>query len=514
MTAPRVLRCAIYTRKSSEEGLEQSFNSLQAQREACEAYVKSQAHEGWHLLKTAYDDGGYSGGTMERPGLKQLLTDIEQRRIDVVVVYKVDRLTRSLVDFAKIVEVLDRHGVSFVSVTQHFNTTTSMGRLTLNVLLSFAQFEREVTGERIRDKFLASRRKGMWMGGQPPLGYDVENRRLIVNEAEAEQVRTIYSRYTALGSVAALQADLEARGIRSKRWRTQAGLWRGGAAFSRGALYTLLQNRVYLGEAVHKGTAYPGEHSAIVPADLWGAINSHLAANRHERAGGARVGSRHLLSGLLYDDRGNAMTPTHTKKAGGQRYRYYVSQALLQGRSEEAGSVPRVSASEIEALVNRQLRNLANGASTKLIAASDQLTAGVRSILRRVEVHPDEVRLGFEEQTISIPIRMRRHGRLAVTTHDPGDHAEPNRPLMKAVARAWRWREALIQGDAATVADLAATEGYTERYVRCTIQLAFLAPDLLAAIVAGRQPRWLELKSLRDGIIPLSWGAQRERVRV
>jgi DNA invertase Pin-like site-specific DNA recombinase len=509
----RTLRCAIYTRKSSEEGLEQSFNSLQAQREACEAYVKSQAQEGWRALKAAYDDGGFSGGSMERPGLKQLLADIEQKRIDVVVVYKVDRLTRSLMDFAKIVEVLDRHGVSFVSVTQHFNTTSSMGRLTLNVLLSFAQFEREVTGERIRDKFLASRKKGMWMGGQPPLGYDIKARRLVVNEPEADQVRLIFEGYVKLGSVAALKADLERRGIRSKRWQTHGGAWRGGAAFSRGALYTLLQNRAYLGQAVHKGVAYPGEHSPLVPAELWAEVNARLAANRHERSA-SRAANRSALAGLLYDDRGHPMTPTHTRKADGRRYCYYVSQALLQSRPEDAGSVPRVAASAIEALVDAQLGLLASGSEAARSKASAPGIQRMRAALRRVEVHVSQVRLSLDDRVVSVPIRMRRHGHLTAANVSPADQPTPNRPLLKAVARAWRWREALVRGQVKTLGDLAVKEGYTERYVRCTIQLAFLAPDLLDAIVAGRQPRWLELKSLRDGIIPLSWTAQRERVRV
>lgn len=514
MSTQRPLRCAIYTRKSSEEGLEQSFNSLQAQREACEAYIKSQAQEGWRALKAAYDDGGFSGGTMERPGLTQLLADIEQKRIDVVVVYKVDRLTRSLMDFAKIVEVLDRHGVSFVSVTQHFNTTSSMGRLTLNVLLSFAQFEREVTGERIRDKFLASRRKGLWMGGQPPLGYDIKARRLIVNETEADQVRLIFARYAQLGAVAALKADLEQQGIRSKRWQTQNGVWRGGATFSRGALYTLLQNRVYLGEAVHKGVAYPGEHSPIVPTELWAQVSARLTSNRHDRSTHARAASRYPLMGLLYDDRGHLMTPTHTKKTNGQRYGYYVSQALLQGRSEQAGSVPRVAAAAIEGLVDAQLARLAGSAEASRAGGTAPAMDRMRAALRRVEIHIAEVRLTFDDRTVAVPIRLRRHGRLTATTVSAGDQPVPNRPLLKAVARAWRWREALVQGHVKTLADLAATEGYTERYVRCTIQLAFLAPDLLEAIVAGRQPRWLELKSMRDGVIPLSWAAQWQRVRV
>src|SRR5215510_752697 len=283
----KVLRCAIYTRKSSEHGLEQDFNSLDAQREAGEAYIKSQAHEGWKLIKAHYDDGGLSGGTLQRPALQLLLTDIRARKIDVVVVYKVDRLTRSLADFAKLVDLFEAHGVSFVSVTQQFNTTTSMGRLTLNVLLSFAQFEREVAGERIRDKFAASRRKGMWMGGTIPLGYDVKDRKLTVNEAEAKTVRLIFQRYLALGCVSKLQIDLDRKGIRSKRRILTSGQVQGGCSFARGALYHLLRNRIYRGEVVHKGIAYPGEHEPIVNAELWNTVQARLSANlgrrRHAR---------------------------------------------------------------------------------------------------------------------------------------------------------------------------------------------------------------------------------------
>src|SRR5204863_6119674 len=258
------VRCAIYTRKSSEEGLEQEFNSLQAQREACEAFINSQRHEGWVCLPKAYDDGGFSGATMDRPALRQLLADIAAGRVDTVVVYKIDRLTRSLADFAKIVEILDARGASFVSVTQQFNTTTSMGRLTLNVLLSFAQFEREVIGERIRDKIAASKRKGMWMGGVPPLGYRAENHKLVVIDSEAEIVRSIFRRYTELGSVGLLKEELDARGINSKSWTSGAGRVIGGKPFSRGAIYLILRNRSYRGEIVHKGQSHPGEHIPII----------------------------------------------------------------------------------------------------------------------------------------------------------------------------------------------------------------------------------------------------------
>ena len=303
----KYLRCAIYTRKSSEHGLEQDFNSLDAQREAAEAYIRSQAHEGWRLVKTHYDDGGLSGGTLERPALRSLLADIQSRKIDVVVVHKVDRLTRSLADFAKLVELFEAHGVSFVAVTQQFNTTTSMGRLTLNVLLSFAQFERELAGERIRDKFAASRRKGMWMGGTVPLGYDVKDRKLVINAEEAERVRLIFRQYLAAGSLPKLRAELDQRGVRSKQRILTSGQVRGGGAFWRGALYHLLQNRVYRGEVVHKGMVYPGEHEAIIDEGLWESVQARLSA-RGTKQGRGRTESGALLMGLLFDDRGATAT--------------------------------------------------------------------------------------------------------------------------------------------------------------------------------------------------------------
>jgi len=339
----KILRCAVYTRKSSEHGLEQDFNSLDAQREAAEAYIKSQAHEGWKLIKTHYADGGLSGGTLERPALQTLLDDIRARKIDVVVVYKVDRLTRSLADFAKLVELFEAHGVSFVSVTQQFNTTTSMGRLTLNVLLSFAQFEREIAGERIRDKFAASRRKGIWMGGTIPLGYDIKDRKLIVNAAEAETVRLIFERYLALGCVSKLKVDLDQKGIRSKQRILTSGRVLGGCCFDRGALYHLLRNRIYRGEVVHRGVIYPGEHKPIVDEEPWHAVQARLSANLTERRQ-ARIASGALLAGMIFDDRGHRMSPTYTVRRG-NRYRYYISQARLRGG--EPGTRPRIGADEV-----------------------------------------------------------------------------------------------------------------------------------------------------------------------
>jgi DNA invertase Pin-like site-specific DNA recombinase len=339
-------RCAVYTRKSSEEGLDMEFNSLDAQREACEAYVASQKAEGWLLVPDHYDDGGFSGGTLERPALRRLLADIEAGRVDVIVVYKIDRLSRSLMDFAKLVEVFDRKGVTFVSVTQSFNTTTSMGRLTLNVLLSFAQFEREVIGERIRDKFAASRRKGMWMGGWAPLGYDVKDRKLIVNEPEAKLVRCIFERFVTTGSATKLAQALLAEGILGKR----------GKPIDKGAIYKLLNNRLYIGEAVHKGESFPGEHEAIVSRALWDKVHAILEANPKRRAGATRGQTPALLKGLLFGPTGAAMSPTHTRRKQ-KLYRYYVSQTALK-RGAEACAIRRVPAAEMEAAVVDQLRIL------------------------------------------------------------------------------------------------------------------------------------------------------------
>ena len=340
------VRCAVYTRKSSEEGLDMEFNSLDAQRESCEAFIASQKPEGWILVPDRYDDGGFSGGTLERPALKRLLADIESGRVDVVVVYKIDRLSRSLMDFAKLVEVFDRCGVTFVSVTQSFNTTTSMGRLTLNILLSFAQFEREVIGERIRDKFAASRKKGMWMGGNPPLGYDVRDRRLVVNESEAAIVRMIFERFLAIGSATMLIRTLAAEGVTTKR----------GRPIDKGYLYRLLNNQAYVGMAVHKGVAYPGEHEAIIGRELWDRVRTIIADSPRLRANRTRAQTPALLKGLIFGADGAAMSPTHTRKRD-RLYRYYVSQSVLK-RGPDACPIGRVPAAEIEAAVIDQMRGL------------------------------------------------------------------------------------------------------------------------------------------------------------
>ncbi len=344
----RKLRCAVYTRKSSEEGLDMEFNSLDAQREACEAYIASQRAEGWVLVRDHYDDGGVSGGTLERPALKRLVADIQEGLVDVVVVYKIDRLSRSLVDFTKLVEVFDVNSVTFVSVTQAFNTTTSMGRLTLNILLSFAQFEREVIGERIRDKVAASRKRGMWMGGCLPLGYDVRDRKLVVNEAEAALVRRIFRGFVEMESATRLVQALRAEGATTKR----------GRPLTKSDAYRILCNRVYLGDAVHKGTAYPGEHDAIITQRQWEAVHAVLQISPRVRVNRTRNTTAPLLRGLIFDSDGRAMSPSHSRGRKGQMYRYYVSQAVLKGGAAEGPDIPRVPAGEIEAAVIAQVRAL------------------------------------------------------------------------------------------------------------------------------------------------------------
>jgi site-specific DNA recombinase len=353
---PSIKYCAIYTRKSSEEGLEQEFNSLDAQSESCHAYITSQKAEGWSAVKTTYDDGGYSGGNMDRPGLKKLMDDIQAGKIHIVVVYKIDRLTRSLMDFAKLVEIFDKHGVTFVSVTQSFNTTTSMGRLTLNVLLSFAQFEREVTGERIRDKISASKKKGMWMGGMTPFGYDQIDKKLVVNNDDAKIVRLIFEKYLALGCVRRLKEYLDDNGIVSKIRNSKKGHQWGGAKFRRGLLYKLLINPVYIGRIKHKTNTYEGQHQAILPIELWDQVQAQMARQTATFRGTGKsrpVGN--LLKGILFDIEGNRYSPSFTNK-GKRQYRYYVSQALLQDRPCPVGIITRLSAHETETAIEQALK--------------------------------------------------------------------------------------------------------------------------------------------------------------
>jgi site-specific DNA recombinase len=422
----RKLRCALYTRKSTEEGLDMEFNSLDAQREACEAYVASQKAEGWVVAPDRYDDGGFSGATLERPALQRMIADIEAGSIDIVVVYKIDRLSRSLMDFAKLVEIFDRNKVTFVSVTQAFSTVTSMGRLTLNILLSFAQFEREVIGERIRDKFAASRKKGMWMGGWAPLGYDIRDRKLVINTAEAVSVRTIFQRFARVGSMTKLVPMLAKEGIRAKS----------GKPIDKGYLYRLINNRNYIGEAMHKGTAYHGEHEAIIDRALWDRVHAILRESPRKRAADTRTRTPSLLKGIIFGPNGKAMTPTHTRRKG-RLYRYYVSTDVLK-RDAASCTLRRVPAAEIENAVIDQLRGLLRDSEivvrtwrTARQSVPNISEAEVRDALERLdplwdELFPAEqtriVQLLVERIEISpdgLDIRLRVEG-LAHLTRDLG----------------------------------------------------------------------------------------------
>ena len=559
-------RCAIYARKSHEEGLEQEFNSLDAQREACEAYIRSQKHEGWTCLPEMYDDGGISGATMERPALKRLLENIEADRVDTVVVYKVDRLTRSLGDFAKIVEVFDRRGVSFVSVTQQFNTTTSMGRLTLNMLLSFAQFEREVTGERIRDKIAASKKKGMWMGGVVPLGYDVKDRKLVVNQGEAETVRHIYRRYAALGSVWTLKDELDRDGIVSKVRVDRFGRTTGGMRLARGALYLMLQNRIYRGEILHQENSYRGEHEAIVDQALWEEVQRSLAANRIDRATGAKAAQPSLLAGLVYDDAGERMTPSHANKKG-TRYRYYVSQGLVKGPRRDAPRGRRVPAGDLEGLVeDRLLQLLTNAADlfgalesrvahanecanlvTRAADLADRWPSLVptdrRSILITLVDRIDLMRETLEirilpgrllqilldennlqdltrptkdiepSMTLSVPARLTRTGmetRLLIDGAGGGARRKPDHSLYRVLAQAHRYHAMVMRAGGNTMAELAAEAGVGGSYFTRVLRLSFLAPEVVKAILRDRHPIDLNAKRLvNETRIPIAWEEHR-----
>ena len=541
--APEPVRCAIYTRKSSDEGLEQNFNSLHAQREACEAYVASQKGEGWRLLQTVYDDGGFSGGDMDRPALKLLMADVEAGRLDTVVVYKVDRLTRSLADFAKMVERFDARGVTFVSVTQAFNTTTSMGRLTLNVLLSFAQFEREVTGERIRDKIKASKQKGMWMGGIAPLGYDPPldkgQRALVVNEAEAERVRSLFRRYLELSSVQILRAELAAADVRSKQWTTRDGHLRGGEVFSRGALFHLLKNRVYLGEVTHRGEAYPGLHAAIVDPELFVAVRASLKAKAGKRAvRTTQVRESSPLTGFIFDAAGRPMSPTTAYGKGGRRYRYYVTTDLQQASMTPATSaVRRVPGPAVETLVASRLRELLADerlqwaqlrrwlVRIELKVASVQILvhhpAGdaepLPLLLARLPAGDGLVREGDLLRLTASVRPVFRGGRTWLVTPDGSNGVQAgagagNTALATALWRAHRELAACHCGPTTADADLAQACSPADSYRRRLGALAFLAPDIQRALLDGRQSAGLTLQALLDCDLPLSWVEQRAKL--
>jgi site-specific DNA recombinase len=529
-----VFRCAIYTRKSTEHNLDLEFNSLDAQREACEAYIKSQAHEGWRLVPDRYDDGGLSGASLDRPALQRLLSNVRAGKVTIVAVYKVDRLTRSLADFAKLVELFDLYGVSFVSITQSFNTTSSMGRLTLNVLLSFAQFEREVIGERVRDKIAASKRKGMWVGGPVALGYRCIDRKPLVIPEEAETVRTIFRRYLELGSISALIEELDRRGIRTKSHALADGRVRGGIRFGVGSLAHLLKNRFYIGEVVYRGEVHCGEHEPILDRDLFEAVRAKLAANAVARQIRLK-GSPAILTGRIFDDRGNRMSPTHSNKLG-VRYRYYVSHALVQKRKAEAGSVARVPAPEIEALVLDGVRKQLASAAKDLTAIADRDL--IERHIDRVIVKPwaVEVRVVLANeasaQTERPDIADQASGELPITAITlPWTvssfvavkgivHAPCARPAMKpesrdallaAIAKARAWIEDIRLGRVASLAEIAEREGQGERHIRLLAPLAFASPRIIAAIVDGTAPADLTVTGLAKAL-PYLWAEQEKSI--
>jgi len=564
-------RCAIYTRKSTEDGLEQEFNSLDAQREACQAYVKSQAHEGWSCLSDRYDDGGFSGGSMKRPGLQTLLGDIDAGRIDVVVVYKVDRLTRSLLDFAHIVQRLEDKGVSFVSVTQSFNTTSSMGRLTLNVLLSFAQFEREVTGERIRDKIAASKKKGIWMGGPVPLGYDLRDRKLYINEAEAQSVRWLYDTYLKLGNVRELKRAADDHDLRSKRYTQKNGKTVGGHPFSRGQLYCLLKNPLYAGKIRHKDKVYDGEHNAIIDPETWDRVQANLASNGGVRNTETNTPSPSWASGLLYDDTGERMVATQSTKAG-RVYRYYISASLMAKKSDP-GKGWRLPAREIEGIVcssfiyllrdpvrvgqvlgvdrmtAKVMNTLSNGCDrlgkaiekARDARSPEKLKSILRPLIQSIDVSVYEVGItldlvklnetlgGIMENAtgsqsveprqdsesshhITVPVQLKRRG-VEMRMIVPGKAQETTRAdhdLQKLVAKAHYWFEDLKAGKAKSVSAIAKSEDLPVSEVSRTLPLAFLAPDIVTAILEGEHPVDLTAQKFkRLPNLPFEWEEQR-----
>ena len=521
------VRCAIYTRVSTDQGLDQDFNSLDAQYEAASAYIKSQAHAGWTLIRSRYDDGGYSGGSTDRPNLQQLLDDVRCRKVDVIVVYKVDRLTRSLADFAKLVELFDAHDVSFVSVTQQFNTTTSMGRLTLNVLLSFAQFEREVTSERIRDKIAASKRKGLWVGGPLPLGYQLKDGKLIVVEEEAERVRMIFRRYFEVSGINELVRDLRAKNICTKARTYSTGKTRGGIPFGRGALSYFLRNRFFIGEVSYRGETLPGEQPAIVDKALFEAVQQKLSAHQSHKTL-TKQKSDHLLKDLLFDDAGHRMIATHATKAG-VRYRYYVSQPGLHGeaRTAKLGSTSRVPAPEIEqAIVSTLQRHVKERSLTSNREDPTEFDRDtLASLVSRIEVQRTLLVISVkpandsaEPEIMSIPWQRppaKRLRKILLPHGTPREHIRPERAerrarLVSAIARGRRWLDEIVSGSLTDADQLAKRERCTVRQVNLTLSLAFLAPQLVKAAVEGRLPRGINIERLRDP--HAEWGRQFEEL--
>ena len=547
----RQLRCAVYTRKSTDEGLEKDFNSLDAQREACEAYILSQQHEGWVLVAEHYDDGGFSGGSMDRPALRRLLSAVRAGRIDVIVVYKIDRLTRSLADFARIVDILDAAECSFVSVTQSFNTTTSMGRLTLNVLLSFAQFEREVAAERIRDKIAASKRRGMWMGGPLPLGYEVKDRKLVIVPEEAETVRDIMQRYLASDGIPALIEELERDGVVSKRRKMRDGSIAGGVPFRRGALAHLLSNRIYLGLITHKGEAFEGQHEPIVDRELFDQVQAKLSRRDIERTVQTDPDTISVLAGRISDQHGRAMTPTHTRNHG-RRYRYYSS-IPRDGCHEPAVRLPAVELEQAvtlaiakflrdpakvrEQLGERSEAEMANAVPDAIklgraLAAAEgvELKKMLASLDMEVRVDADSIAATIDLGSLVPAGDVRSRSRLLVmiavpaslarTGHEPRLKLEPapgvpsraGSALVDLLARAFATREQLLAMDQQAVAAMAVRH---RRHLERTARLSYLAPDIVRAIIDGRQPPNLSARNLvRMASLPLDWAAQRRALQL
>lgn len=550
----KALRAAIYTRKSSEEGLEQSFNSLDAQRAACEAYVLSQKHEGWELIPDHFDDGGFSGGNIDRPGLQQLMALVDSGEIDIVVVYKIDRLTRSLMDFAKLAEHFEKNDVSFVSITQSLNTKDSMGRLMLNILLSFAQFERELTGERIRDKFAASKKRGMFMGGPVPLGYDLRDRQLFVNTAEAETVRKIFDLYLELGNVRLVEEELRRLDLRTKNYVAKSGRQMGNQTFARGHLYKVLSNALYIGDISHKGERHKGLHEAIVDRATWDKVQTMLGDNTQGKRQRANAKEPSLLAGLLVDEFGNTLTATHAVKAG-RRYRYYASKkSTARGAHNQPVGDYRVPAKEIEDVVIREITSFLRDGPRLIDAlqlhdatSSTIEQAGIRAvhfatnlemalptslrevigqIVESVELAGDEIRIGLEREAllgtngetehttpvvISVSAQVTRHGMAnRIVVEGASADAAPNEPLIRAIACGRAWFEELASGRASSFGEIAARVGVTDRYVGRIVDLAFLAPDVVEAILNGERAADLTVKSLTvDGSIPTLWDEQR-----
>jgi site-specific DNA recombinase len=509
------LRCAIYTRKSTQEGLEQEFNSLDAQREAGEAYIKSQKHENWILLQKQYDDGGFSGGSMERPALHALIADIKNGLIDVIVVYKVDRLSRSLHDFAKLVEIFEKYNVSFVSVTQQFNTTSSMGRLTLNILLSFAQFEREVIGERVRDKIAASRQKGMWMGGTPPLGYDVKDKKLYIAPKEAETVRFIFQEYLASTSTLDLVKKLKDKGIKTKSWTSaKSGTRREGKPFNKGRLYQFLHCRTYVGEAIHKDKSWPGLHEAIVSKELFDKVQAKLAA-QNPKADCNRHPSQGILQGLVFDADGRAYSPVCHVRSGRKPYAYYVSQRAMREGYDTVDGIRSIRVEDVDRMVLLHIQSLLpKGWDRRLFSEKRQ---ALRQCLEKVIIRKDRIDLVLKTEngpeTQSISVQLQKIGRKKIMMDSEGKDIVPTRAnkdaaLIKALVRAHKWERTLSTDKKGSLRRIAEAESLDLKYVTQIYRLNFLAPKIKEAIIDGIQPRALTLSRLMQDI-PLGWQEQK-----